>query len=64
MHYPGKWMPELGVRGYPSDRWAPAGFFFAVADLVSKDSSRVNWKYYQLDEAVGKAAIRAALAAK
>ena len=56
----GKWMPELSASGDYSRVWTSTGFIFAVADLVSKDSSRVNWKYYQLDEAVGKAAIRAA----
>jgi hypothetical protein len=32
----------------------------AVANLVSKDSSRVNWSYYVLDATVGDAVVRAA----
>ena len=32
----------------------------AVANLVSKDSSRVNWSYYLLDATVGDAVVRAA----
>jgi hypothetical protein len=49
------WMPEL----LNNQRWIAKEFVFAVATLVSRDFSRVNWNYYVLDETVGKTVVRA-----
>ena len=54
-----KWMPGLWQR----DRnWGPKlrsnTFVVAVATLVPADPSRVDWKYYVLDEAVADAVLR------
>jgi hypothetical protein len=51
-------MPELWKK-HDRNLQLVQGSVFAVATLVSKDSSRINWNYYVLDEAVGNAVLRA-----
>ncbi len=54
-----KWIPELRQAGGTNASWASVDFVVAVATFVSGDSSRVNWNYYVLDEAVGDVLLRA-----
>ena len=54
-----KWMPELWKGGSFNRRWTPEGIGIAVATLTSKDASRMEWKYYILDESTGDAVVRA-----
>jgi len=51
-----KWMPELfsGKREWVADK-----FGVAVATLLSKDSLRMDWKYYILDEKLRDTVLRA-----
>ena len=59
----GEWMPELWkTDGLGRLNWQSKGFAFAVATFVSTDSSRVNWNYYVLDEAVADAVLRRCVA--
>jgi len=51
------WMPEV-LKGQ-SRTWTPDGLGLAVTTLVSKDSLRMEWKYYILDDAVGETVVRA-----
>lgn len=55
-----KWMPELWKNHGWDARWVSKDFTIAVATLISKDSSRINWNYYLFDESVGKVVLRAA----
>ena len=56
-----KWMPGLLKPDWKRDLfWTCDGVVLAVANLVSKDSSRVNWSYYVLDATVGDAVVCAA----
>jgi hypothetical protein len=55
-----KWMPHLYKgRGSGADL-ASKDFTFAIATLISENSSRINWNYYVFDAPVGKVALHAA----
>jgi len=60
-----EWMPSVLINNgpYKSAEWQPDTFTYVVATMVSKDCSRIEWRYFVVDPATADAARRAALRA-
>lgn len=60
-----EWMPSVLVNKgpYASAEWQPDTFTYVIATLLSKDCSRIEWRYFVVDSVMADAAKRAALRA-